>query len=74
MHPNTACLLTTEAMHVRFPFFTRNYWARLRCRGGGPAFLRVGNRILYREADVSAWMDSHIAANTAETKRRRVGA
>ena len=69
--------LTTDKLVVRFPWFTKNYWARLRCRGPGegPEYLRVGNRILYREGDVLAWLASHRAAtSTSETKRRRVAA
>jgi hypothetical protein len=67
-------LLTTDALLTRFPWFQKNYWARLRCRGDGPAYLRVGNRILYRESDVSAWLDGHRVRSTQEAKRRRAAA
>ena len=28
-----------------------------RCRGGGPPYYRSGGRILYRRADVLAWLE-----------------
>ena len=32
---------------------------KYRVRGGGPAFVRLGSRVVYRRADLEAWVDSH---------------
>lgn len=67
-------LLTTDALVLRYPWFRRGYWARLRCRGDGPAFLRVGGTILYRESVVLAWLDAHTVTSTSEAKCQRAAA
>jgi hypothetical protein len=67
-------LLTVEDVIRRFPWFGKDFWARLRYRGNGPTFLRVGNRILYREQDVLDWLEGHRVSNTTEAKRQRVAA
>ena len=28
-----------------------------RCHGRGPTFVKIGKRVLYREADLDAWID-----------------
>lgn len=30
--------------------------ARRRCEGGGPAYVKLGGRVLYRRADLDAWI------------------
>lgn len=35
-----------------------------RVRGTGPAFIRLGSRILYRHADVEAWLEERTFTNT----------
>lgn len=37
-----------------------------RCRGGGPAFVKLGRAVRYRRADLDAWIDSRVRANTSE--------
>jgi hypothetical protein len=37
---------------------------KLRCVGGGPAFIRYGRRVFYRPADIDAW----IAERTQELR------
>jgi hypothetical protein len=66
---NPSELLTTAALLVRFPWFRKGFWAKLRCRGDGPAFLRVGGTILYRESEVLVWLESHRATSTSSPKR-----
>lgn len=38
------------------------YWtlARWRSDGTGPRYLKIGNRVAYRGADLNAWLDSRI--------------
>ena len=40
--------------------------ANLRYRGGGPAFIRVGNRIRYRLSDLAAWLDKRVRTSTSD--------
>ena len=40
-----------------------------RCRGGGPAFLKMGGAVRYRESDLQAFIESRIRQNTS----RKVG-
>ena len=40
--------------------------ATWRCRGGGPRFVKLGRRVLYRLADLEAWVDQNSRANTSE--------
>lgn len=39
----------------------------LRYRGGGPAYRKLGARVVYVRRDVLAWRDSHSVVNTAQT-------
>ena len=31
--------------------------AHMRCEGRGPAFLKIGGRVLYRGRDLNAWLE-----------------
>jgi excisionase family DNA binding protein len=42
---------------------TLNRW---RGTGEGPAFLKLGRRVLYREEDLAAWEQSRLRQNTAQ--------
>ncbi len=42
--------------------------ARWRCEGRGPAFLRLGKRVLYGEADVEAWLSAKRFHSTSENQ------
>lgn len=37
----------------------------LRSRGGGPPFYKLGRRVVYRVADLRAWLDSKQVTSTA---------
>lgn len=43
---------------------SKPYLEKLRSNGGGPAFRKVGRRILYRLSDIEAWIDKHVQAST----------
>jgi hypothetical protein len=43
------------------------YLNRLRVTGGSPAYHRVGRRILYSYADLSAWIASRRRTSTTDT-------
>jgi predicted DNA-binding transcriptional regulator AlpA len=40
---------------------------KLRCRGGGPRFAKVGPRlVVYDRADLDAWLSSRMCGSTSE--------
>jgi excisionase family DNA binding protein len=41
-----------------------------RCRGGGPAFLKLGKAVRYRESDLDAYEASRLRQNTSERNDR----
>ena len=51
--------------------------AKMRCIGGGPLFLKLGRRVVYRRSDVIAWLNARRVRNTtdaAQTVPRRLTA
>jgi predicted DNA-binding transcriptional regulator AlpA len=44
--------------------------AKMRCMGGGPPFVKAGRRVLYRRADIKAWLDARRVNNTTEAAHR----
>jgi Helix-turn-helix domain len=40
--------------------------AKLRCRGGGPPYLKLGRKVVYRRADLADWLSARRVANTAQ--------
>lgn len=38
--------------------------AQMRYHGNGPAFIKAGRRVLYRETDVQAWLDANTRTQT----------
>ena len=40
-----------------------------RVRGGGPHFLKVGRRVVYRRRDLDAWLADRERASTSDTGR-----
>lgn len=44
-----------------------SYLNRLRSIGGSPVYAKVGRRVLYRQADLDAFLDQHKRRSTADT-------
>jgi predicted DNA-binding transcriptional regulator AlpA len=40
--------------------------AKLRCVGGGPPFIKLGRKVVYRRADLADWLNARRVANTTE--------
>jgi predicted DNA-binding transcriptional regulator AlpA len=40
------------------------YWATLRHKGGGPTYIKLGRKVVYRRADVEAWIEANRYART----------
>lgn len=43
--------------------------ARWRCDGSGPQFIRVGRKIMYAVADLTAWMNARRVSSTSEVAK-----
>ncbi len=41
---------------------------RYRIAGNGPTYMKAGQRVLYRNADILAWLDSRKVKSTSELK------
>lgn len=59
----TATLYTPDQLAEYLGTTTGNL-AQLRYRGTGPAFVKAGRRVLYRETDVQAWLDANTRTQT----------
>jgi hypothetical protein len=44
--------------------------AKLRCLGGGPAYLKLGRKVVYRRADLADWLGARRVANTTQAALR----
>jgi len=40
--------------------------AKLRLKGDGPNYLKIGKSILYRPADIEGWLDKRTFGSTSE--------
>lgn len=47
--------------------------AEWRCAGTGPRFAKLGGRVRYPLAEVSAWIAARTAASTSEHDARKAG-
>lgn len=54
-------LLTIKEVAERYPF-TEATWRYWRYRNEGPPSARIGRRVVYREADIEAWVEAQFAA------------
>lgn len=65
-------LLTIDEVSAatRAPITTLRYW---RQNGGGPPAFRLGRRLLYRERDVTAWLDAQRRAPRLRTRAPATG-
>lgn len=49
----------------------RQTWAKYRCIGCGPKFIKVGSTVIYDKRDVDAWLAQRKAASCAELFEQR---
>jgi len=42
----------------RYPY-SRYWFQRMRCYGGGPPYLKIRNRIMYPIPEIDTWFDAH---------------
>jgi hypothetical protein len=59
---------------AKYLALTEGWLAKLRCMGGGPKYVKLARRVLYRRCDLDAWIAAQTIANTSqETQARREG-
>ena len=46
---------------------SESFLNKLRCSGGGPAFVRIGRRIGYLQDDLDAWLVAQRRRSTSDT-------
>ena len=44
---------------------------RLRLKGDGPPFIKAGKSVIYRRADLDAWLASRLVRSTSDTVEAR---
>ena len=64
--------LTSAAVTQRLGLHTRTLM-RKRQDGSGPAYLKIGNRVLYRAHDVDEWLAANTYRHRAEELVRKAG-
>lgn len=47
--------------------------AEWRCKGTGPRFCKLGNRVRYTPAALAEWIEANTAASTSEHDARKAG-
>ena len=64
--PSDLLTITEAAEILRSPVATLRYWRHL---GTGPDSFRLGRRVLYRRADLLAWVDAQHDRETPTGRR-----
>jgi hypothetical protein len=62
--------LLTEREAAEFVRHAPGTLQNKRVNGDGPAFLKVGAKVLYRREDLLAWVEGHRRTSTADSGRR----
>lgn len=63
----SACLSAEQvAGRIGFSVKTLEGWRR---NGGGPAFIKIGRNVRYRESDLTAWLARESFNNTAQARQ-----
>ena len=70
--PASAALLDPEAAAA---FLDLSQWtlAEWRCKGTGPRFIKLGNRVRYSPTELAAWIEAHSGASTSEHDAKKAG-
>lgn len=63
----SSALLTVQQA-AEYLTVSRSYLNKLRVRGGGPAFCKLGRGVRYRTSDLQAWVDAHRVGSTSEVR------
>jgi excisionase family DNA binding protein len=63
----SSALLTVEQA-AEYLNVSCSYLNKLRVRGGGPAFCKLGRGVRYHMSDRQAWVDAHRVGSTSEAR------
>lgn len=55
---------------ARFVGLAESTLAKLRLNGNGPAYCKLGRRVVYRPADLEYWLASRLARDTSDADAR----
>ena len=71
-------IIDTIQLATKFPVgpnktVSKGFWEKLRMKGQGPPFLKIGARVFYVESEVARWLASRRMENTSQyfSKRSR---
>jgi excisionase family DNA binding protein len=65
-------LTSREAAH--FLGLSESTLAKLRLNGNGPIYFKLGRRVVYRRAELEAWLQSRATRNTVDANTRFLNA
>jgi len=70
--PASGALLNPKAAAT---FLNLSEWtlAEYRCKGTGPRYCKLGNRVKYTPAALAEWIESHTVASTSEHDAKKAG-
>jgi len=63
--------LTTKKIAVQTQTST-SYWEKLRGKGGGPKYVKVGRSVRYRPDDIRDFMNSQVRASTSSLSSSKI--
>ena len=58
--------LMNAAQAARWLGMSPSYLSKARMNGSGPPYLKIGTRVLYDEADLSAWLEAQKRTSTGD--------
>jgi len=61
--PVTVMTVKQAAEYLGLAVSTLNKW---RCHGGGPAFIKMGRAVRYKQADLESYISVHKTTTTSE--------
>jgi excisionase family DNA binding protein len=67
---NEIPFLLTQSEAADYLRLSKRSLERWRVTGDGPAYCKAGRRVLYREADLEAWIASRVVHSTSEETGR----
>ena len=47
---------------------SKSFLDKMRVRGDGPKYLKVGNRVRYRHEDITQWLKGRLLSSTSEAE------
>ncbi len=62
--------VVTAKVAAKFVGLSESTLAKLRLNGNGPAYCKLGRRVLYRPSDLEQWLESRITRDTSDADAR----